>query len=276
MSLGRCCDPTGDYAMDRRPIPSRKRHTRREHRLKRIVAIGGGGFLLEAEASLLDRYLLALTDRAKPKVCFVPTASGDAQEDLQKFYRAFAPFSAELSHLAFFGTMHPQAIPLGAMEQRLAEQQLIYVGRGNTRSMLAVWREWGLVHALRRACEGGTILAGVSAGAICWFEWGASDSMTPGQYGAPLRCLGFLKGSCAPHCVAGSYRRRDFHRMLRAGEIPAGYGIGDGAALLFQDGRLADALASRPDASAQAVEFAGGRLRETELRLRLLRESEAR
>ncbi|RPI41411.1 MAG: peptidase E, partial [Betaproteobacteria bacterium] len=107
--------------------------------MKRIVAIGGGGFMMEPGPSALDEYVLGLARAHRPRVCFVPTASGDAEKHLAKYYADFARFRAELSHLAFFRKAMPGAIPLDRIEQRLREQDVIYVGGGNTRSMLAVW-----------------------------------------------------------------------------------------------------------------------------------------
>ena len=238
--------------------------------MKRIVAIGGGGFLMETGPSPLDEYLIGLTGKPCPRVCFISTASGDAEDHLQKFYAAFGRFRAELSHLAFFRHPRPGAIALAEIELRLVEQDLIYVGGGNTRSMLAVWREWGLPQLLRNVNDRGAVLAGVSAGAICWFEWGASDSISPGARSTVLRCLGFLKGSCAPHWGGEVHRRRDFHALVRAGTLPAGYGIADGAAALFVDGKLAQAVSVDGVAGVHRVELSGDRLRETAYPLRTL------
>jgi len=238
--------------------------------MRRIVAIGGGGFMMEDGPSLLDDYVVGLAAVRRPRICFIPTASGDGEDALEKFYRAFARFPAELSHLAFFRKPRPGAIALGAFERALAEQDVIYVGGGNTRSMLAVWREWGVPQALRNAAANGALLAGVSAGAICWFEWGASDSAAPGTQSAPLRCLGFVKGSCSPHWGGEVHRRREFHAMVRRGDVPAGYGLSDGAALLFEDGRLTEAVATASSAAAFRVECIGDRLCETSLALRRL------
>lgn len=237
---------------------------------RRIVAMGGGGFLAEEAPSLLDEYVVGLVAGAAPKICFVPTASGDAEKHLEKFYADFGRFRAELSHLAFFRKALPGALPFDRMEERLAEQDIVYVGGGNTRSMLAVWREWGLPQALRSANAAGTILAGVSAGAICWFEWGASDSVAPGLRSGPLRCLGLLKGSCSPHWGGEAHRRRDFHAMVRRGDMPAGYGVPDGTALLFEEGRLAEIVSSAPDSGAYRVELNRDRLVETFLPARTL------
>lgn len=238
--------------------------------MKRIVAMGGGGFTLEDGPSLLDEYVVGLARSATPRICFIPTASGDAERLIDKFYADLGRFRAELSHLAFFGNARPGATPLDRIEERLCEQDIVYVGGGNTRSMLAVWREWGVPQALRNALAGGTILAGVSAGALCWFEWGVSDGASTGTRTGPVRCLGFLKGSCSPHWGAAVHRRRDFHAMIRRGDIPAGYGIGEGAALTFEDGRLVEAVAAEPTATAFRVELARDRLVETDLAARRL------
>ena len=238
--------------------------------MERIVALGGGGFLMESNPSALDAYVVSLANVQRPRVCFVPTASGDSHEHIDKFYAAFARFQAQLSHLAFFRKPVKGAMPLDRFEHDLLDQHVIYVGGGNTRSMLAVWREWALTKTLREALRRGVVLAGVSAGAICWFEWGASDSATPGTRAAPLRCLGLLKGSCCPHWGAEPHRRRDFHALLRAGELPAGYGIADGAALLFEGNRLAEAVHADARAEVVRVELSGDRLRETAIATRPL------
>lgn len=238
--------------------------------LKRIVAMGGGGFMMEDGPSLLDEYVVGLARSKTPKICFIATASGDAEKHLDNFYAGFARFHAELSHLAFFRKALPGAIAFDRIEERLAEQDIVYVGGGNTRSMLAVWREWGVPQALRNAYQRGTVLAGVSAGAICWFEWGASDSGSPGMRSGALRCLGFLKGSCSPHWGGEAHRRRDFHALVRRGDLPAGYGVSDGAALVFEDARLADVVSTMPKAGAFRVELARDRLVETALPARVL------
>lgn len=122
---------------------------------------------MEPENPLLDLYFLQATGKTRPKVCLIPTASGDAEDGLSRFYEAFSRYSCEPSHLAFFRKPRAGAIPLDNIEHCLMEQDALYVGGGSTRSMLAVWREWGLVDVLRKAWRTGILLGGVSAGAIC-------------------------------------------------------------------------------------------------------------
>ena len=225
---------------------------------------------MESRPSVLDEYVVGMVNARRPRICFVPTASGDSPAYIEKFYAAFARFPAQLSHLAFFGKPGATTLRLDCFEQDLLEQHVIYVGGGNTRSMLAIWREWGLTKTLRAALKRGVILAGGSAGAICWFEWAASDSATPGVRSTPLRCLGFLKGSCSPHWGGEPHRRRDFHALVRSGALPSGYGIADGAALLFTDGRVAEAVCANRAAGVFRVELSGDRLRETPIATRAL------
>lgn len=230
---------------------------------------------MESKPSALDDYIVSLANAKRPRICFLPTASGDAHEHIDKFYAAFGRFPAELSHLAFFRKPVKGAMPLNRFEHDLLDQHVIYVGGGNTRSMLAVWREWSLTQTLRAALKRGVVLAGVSAGAICWFEWGASDSATPGARSTPLRCLGFLKGSCSPHWGGEPHRRRDFHALVRSGALPGGYGIADGAALLFEASRLAEAVSADAGAQVFRVERVGDRLREIAIGARPLQQRQA-
>jgi dipeptidase E len=131
-------------------------------------------------------------------------------------------------------------------------QDLIYVGGGMTRSMLAVWREWNLDKILRKAWQSGILLAGMSAGAICWFEYGGSDSNGSDKMGS-LKGLGLIQGSCTPHYDGESNRRPDLHWLVKNGELPFGIGIDDGAAVLFEEQQVIEVVASRPAAKAYQI-----------------------
>ncbi len=213
---------------------------------RQIIAMGGGGFSMEPDNLALDDYILKQASRPRPRVCFLATASGDAESYDLKFYAAFARLDCRPSTLSLF---RPHTADLKSF---LLEQDVIYVGGGNTKSMLALWREWGLDAILRQALENGIILAGISAGAICWFEQGVTDSY-PGQMSV-MPCLGFLPGSCCPHYDGESERRPAYHRFLAAGQIMPGYAVDDGAALHFVDDQLWKVVSSRPSARAYAVE----------------------
>jgi len=143
------------------------------------------------------------------------------------------------------------------------EQDAIYIGGGNTRSLLALWREWGLDVVLRAAYERGVVLGGISAGMICWFEYGVTDSV-PGPL-TPLRGLGWLPGTACPHYDGEAERRPTFHRLLAAGRVPPGYAADDGAALHFIDDNLAEVVVGKPGANAYRLALDDGTVVETPL-----------
>ena len=158
--------------------------------MRQIVAIGGGGFGRSIGDLKIERYIKNLSSKENPKICFIPTATGDSPDYIDKFYEAFNSLNCKTSHVDFF----KRTIDL---ETHIMNQDIIFVGGGNTKSMLAVWKEWGLDRILLTAYSEGIIMSGVSAGAICWFEKGITDSWKDHQ--AILPCLGFVKGICCPH-----------------------------------------------------------------------------
>lgn len=238
--------------------------------IPKLIAIGGGGFLMEPENPLLDQYCLNCTGKTFPKICFIPTASGDSEDFLSSFYTVFAKYSCKPSHLAFFRTPRTGAIPLTDIEQHLLNQDVIYVGGGNTRAMLSVWREWNIDEILRKAWHSGILLTGMSAGAICWFEYGGSDSTWIGKL-SPLQGLGLIRGSCTPHYDSESNRRADFHQLIQNDHLPPGIGIDDGAAILFEGQQIIEVVASRSAAKAYQVNIeANGQIIEQPLKTRFL------
>ena len=217
---------------------------------KQIVAMGGGGWGMEAENPLLDRYIYDLVkERSDPRICFVPTASGDSEQYIARFYRHFAPKPARLSHLSLF---EPATCDL---ESLILSQDIIYVGGGNTKNLIALWKEWHLDTILRTAWNQGIILCGVSAGSICWFEQGVTDSI-PGSR-TVLPCLGFLSGSNCPHYNKEAYRK-GYQRLLSEDAIGFGYAAEDGVALHFIGDRLFNIVSSRPKAKAYYLEKKNG------------------
>jgi len=194
-----------------------------------IIASGGGGFGRTLEDLSQERYFLDQCGAERPKVGFLPQASCEDGRYVASFYEAFTRLGAEPTVVSLFDVVKPE------WEERLRSQDVIYVGGGNTRSMLGLWREWGVDRVLREAWEGGTVLAGVSAGAICWFEEGVTDSVWP--LGV-LPCLGFLEGSCCPHFDGEAERRPAYTTMLAGGRIGAGIALDDHAMGHFIDGQL--------------------------------------
>ena len=224
---------------------------------KQIVAMGGGGWGMEPDNPLLDWYIYGLSDKAQPRICFIPSASGDSEEYIERFYRHFVPKPAHLSHLSLFKP------PTSDLETLIFSQDIIYVGGGNTKNLIALWKEWQLDGILRQAWNRGIVLCGLSAGSICWFEEGVTDSI-PGQLTA-LRCLGFLSGSNCPHYDGETKRRPAYHQLLSQGLISEGYATEDGVALHFIGDRLKNIVSSRPKAQAYYLNKKNGKVTENPL-----------
>lgn len=204
---------------------------------QQIVAAGGGGFRMEPDNLALERYILAQSGKELPKVCFIPTASAESDNYVVSFYSAYNKLDCVPSHLSLFHQ------PTNDLEDYVLSKDVIHVGGGNTRCMLALWREWGLDKILRKAWEQGIVLSGVSAGCICWFEQGVTDS-NPGKLSA-MDCLGFLKGSCCPHYDGEAQRQPRTHELLLSGELMPGYALGDGVAMHFIGTKLHKTVSSR-------------------------------
>jgi peptidase E len=228
-----------------------------------IVAMGGGGFSMEPDNLALDKYVLSLAESARPKVSFVATASGDSDSYVERFYTSFRTLPCEPSHLSLFKPNQ------GDLRSYVMQQDVIYVGGGSTRNLLVLWREWGLDSIFKEAWNAGVILAGISAGSICWFEQGVTDSVEPFRL-HPIPCLGLLPGSNCPHYDGEAERRPAYHRLLREGKIASGYAADDGAGLHFIGQQLARCITSRPTATAYRVEATPGGVQETPLGATLL------
>jgi peptidase E len=210
-----------------------------------IVGLGGGGRTPE-EARLLVDYVLDLTGKERPRVCFVPTAVGDAAEAVVRFYEGQHRDRGDLSHATFFPWPRPD------LREHVLSCDAIVVSGGNTANMLAIWRVHGFDRLLREAWERGIVLTGASAGMICWFEACVTDSYGPQLEGLDDG-LGFLAGSACPH-YDGEERRRPRYRELVDGGFPAGVAADDGVALRYEGTELAEVVACRAGARAYRVE----------------------
>ncbi|MEA2385612.1 MAG: dipeptidase [Solirubrobacteraceae bacterium] len=236
-------------------------------RRPQIVAFGGGGFSMEPGNRLLDDHVLALTGVERPRVCFLPTASGDADHYIVRFYRAFPATICEPSHVSLFRRDKGSGIDCDVAAHLLA-QDLIYVGGGSVVSLLGVWRAHGLDEILRACWQQGTVLCGLSAGSLCWF----SEAITA-FHGSPQRIdgLGLLPWSNCVHYDGEPCRRTAYRDAVLDGMAP-GYAAGDGAALHFVGHELAGVVTSRPGAEAFRVDAADGAARETPLPALCLRD----
>ncbi|WP_217255124.1 peptidase E [Streptomyces sp. AC602_WCS936] len=230
------------------------------------LALIGGGFSTDTDG-LLDDWALSHARASRPKVCFVPTASGDAPAYVEQFFTAFRPRTCEPSVLPLFR----RELDDDALRTFLLSQDVVYVGGGNTVNLLAVWRAHGVDRLLREAYERGTLLCGISAGANCWAEGSHTDSFGPLTF-LPDG-LGLLPGSVCPHYASEPGRRSSYQEAVATGSLPAGWAVEDGTGALFTDGLLTEAVTRTPEARLHHVRAGGSghrRVREQAVPCRLL------
>jgi dipeptidase E len=220
---------------------------------RRIFAMGGGGFTMEPSNPLLDDFVLSLTSAKQPRVLFLPTASGDTTAQINAFRARFADRWCVPQHLSLF-RLHDARRPL---REVVLEQDVIYVGGGSMRNLLAIWRAHALDELLVAAWRSGTVLAGLSAGAMCWFEAGVTRSSGAPE---PLTGLGLLEGSLTVHADGEPERLPIWLAGVRDGTLPGGWALDDGVGLLFAGLHMQRTVSSRPGAGAQRVDQVAGEL----------------
>ncbi|WP_308407405.1 Type 1 glutamine amidotransferase-like domain-containing protein [Streptomyces olivochromogenes] len=217
---------------------------------ERHLALLGGGFSTDDDG-LLDDWMLGHVRTSRPKVCFVPTASGDAPAYIEQFLTAFQARDCEPSVLSLFR----RELDDDALRTFLLSQDVVYVGGGNTANLLAVWRTHGVDRMLCEAYDRGTLLCGISAGANCWAEGSHTDSFGPLTF-LPDG-LGLLSGSVCPHYDSEPGRRSSYRAAVATGSLSGGWALEDGVGALFTDGLLADAVTRSPRARLYRVERDG-------------------
>lgn len=230
------------------------------------MVVGGGAFGMDSRGGVLEDHWLHLAraarGRERPRVSLIATASGDAEAVIDHFHDVFG-VSAETSHLALFDRT------IADIEAFLLDQDGIYVAGGNTASLLAVWRAHGVDVALRAAHAAGVVLAGRSAGGLCWFEGGTTDSFGP-RLAAITGGLGLIRGSHCPHYDGESERRPRYHALIEAGALPPGLAVDDFAAAMFDGPNLVEVVAATDGPSAYRVERTAGSVVETRVEARVL------
>lgn len=219
-----------------------------------IVPIGGGTF-----CDGLARFLVNLTGKERPRTLYIGTASAEDPEQALKSHDRFGPI-AEVSRLEFFPW------PPEDLRSTVLDQDLIFVGGGNTANMLAIWRVHGVEELVREALAGGVVLSGSSAGGICWFEHGVTDSFGPQL--ETMECLGFLRGSFCPHWDDEEQRRPRYHQLLKDG-LAAGFAADAGVGLHFVNGELREAVACDEGSGAYRLEVVDGDVVETPIPARV-------
>ena len=218
-----------------------------------IIAIGGGGFYRDGGNLKLEQYIIDQSGAANPRVAFIPTASGEPDHYVASFYTAFRKLNCRPSVLSLFKRTTE-------VRSFLLNQDVIYVGGGNTKSMLVLWQDWGVAEALREAWQSGIVLAGVSAGAICWYEQGVTDSFAAELQA--LSCLGFLPGSCCPHYDGEPDRRPSYHRLLGADAIKPGVAIEDWTAVHYLGSEIKRVVTAKDGARAYKLRTVNGIVQE--------------
>jgi len=230
-----------------------------------IFAMGGGGFTMEPSNPLLDDFVLSLADVAEPRMLFLPTASGDTNAQINAFKNRFGERACVAEQLSLFHLRDATR----TLEDIVLEQHIIYVGGGSMRNLLALWRAHELDRLLVQAWQRGTVLAGLSAGAMCWFQGGVTRSSGPPE---PIEGLGILPGSLTVHADGEPERLPVWLAAVRDGTLPGGWALDDGVGLLFRGLDVERAVSSRPGAGAQRVDAIAGELLRKRVDVELLGE----
>ena len=212
---------------------------------RNIIAIGGGGFGANPGQGIIEKYILKQTKKKNPKICFIPTATGDNEAYKVNYYSTFTNLDCCPSHLDFFKRTPD-------LNDLILNQDAIFVGGGNTKSMLAVWREWGLDKILKKAYLNGTVMSGVSAGAICWFQNGITDSWASNLKMMP--CLNFIKGTCCPHYDEEPERKPTVKNFLLRNKVKNVYAVDGGAALHIKDEKIFKSVIFKKNKSSYLVD----------------------
>jgi peptidase E len=228
-----------------------------------IFAMGGGGFTMEPANPLLDDFVLSLADVGEPHILFLPTASGDVTSQINAFKARFTERACVPEHLSLFHLRERTR----SLEEIVLGQDIVYVGGGSMRNLLALWHAHGLDRLLVQAWQHGTVLAGLSAGAMCWFQAGVTRSSGPPE---PIAGLGVLEGSLTVHADGEPERLPVWLAHVRDGTLPGGWALDDGAGLLFRGERLERAVSSRPGAEAQRADAIAGELVRSRVDVELL------
>lgn len=227
----------------------------------RQILIAGGGF-----GTTFIRYLAELTGKDRPRLCYLPTASADSESGIIRWYQSCAPLDVvPLVQQSFISSYRMEQ----SWQDALLSMDGIVVSGGNTLNQQAIWKVQGIDEVLREAWDRGIVLGGASAGSLCWFEEGTTDSRP--QEVTKIECLGFLRGSHSPHYDAEAVRRPTYHRLIRSGDLKPGYACDNDAGIYFVDNEVSRVVKTREEASVYYVALEAGQIVETELPAEMIR-----
>jgi dipeptidase E len=215
---------------------------------KRKILIAGGGF-----GTAFIRYMASLTGKKRPRICYLPTASADSPSGIITWFRNCAPLDVEPFVQESFIASSRQT---QSWDEVLLSMDAIVSSGGNTLNQIAIWKAQGLDAILRQAWDRGIVLGGASAGSLCWFEEGTTDSR-PKEL-STVQCLGFLKGSHSPHYDREKDRRPLYQKLIGAGQMKPGYACDNDAGIYFEDNELKRVVATRADAKVYYVSVVNG------------------
>lgn len=226
----------------------------------RQILIAGGGF-----GTAFIRYMAELTGKDRPKLCYLPTASADRESGIIRWYENCAPLDVTPSVQESFISSYSMS---QSWRDVLLSVDGIVVSGGNTLNQQAIWKVQGIDEILREAWDLGIVLGGASAGSLCWFEEGTTDSRP--QEVTKIECLGFLRGSHSPHYDAEAARRPTYHRLISSGELKPGYACDNDAGIYFVDNEVRRVVKTREAARVYYVTLANGAVVETELQAEMI------
>lgn len=221
----------------------------------RQILIAGGGF-----GAAFIRYMAELTGKDRPRLCYLPTASADRDSGIIRWFESCAPLDVHPHVQRSFISSYSMG---ESWSDALLSMDGIVVSGGNTLNQQAIWKVQGIDVVLREAWDRGIVLGGASAGSLCWFEEGTTDSRP--QEVTKIECLGFLRGSHSPHYDAEEVRRPTYHRLIRSGELKPGYACDNDAGIHFVDNEVRRVVKTRESASVYHVSVEAGEIVETEL-----------
>jgi len=216
----------------------------------RKILIAGGDF-----GTAFIRYMASLTGKARPKICYLPTASADNPYGTVNFFQNCAPLEVEPHVQESFIASTEQ--PKGWDEVFLSMDAIVCSG-GNTLNQQAIWKAQGIDEVLRQAWDRGIVLGGASAGSLCWFEEGTTDSR-PKELSI-VKCLGLLKGSHSPHYDAEPGRRPLYQKLIGSGQMKPGYACDNNAGIYFEDNEVKRVVHTRPEAKVYYVSVVDGKV----------------
>ena len=222
------------------------------HSQARKILIAGGGF-----GTTFIRYMASLTGKERPRLCYLPTASADRESGIIRWFQNCAPLNVTpLVQESFISSYRMQQ----SWDEVLLSMDGIVVSGGNTLNQQAIWKAQGIDETLRRAWDRGIVLGGASAGSLCWFEEGTTDSR-PKEL-TIVKCLGFLRGSHSPHYDAEGERRPVYQELIRSGRMKPGYACDNDAGIYFEDNEVRRVVHTREGARVYYVSMVGGRIHE--------------